>query len=214
MPAGLFLLFLIFSFASNFGSPYPSLTIFLYMSVSLLGLLLAIHIHYMMVRSGMIPFILAKPQSKEFNHLVEEILLHEEFIKLKDYHHHTNHIYDHVVRVSYLAYSISKVCGLDYKAAARGGLLHDFFLYDWRERKATDISRGLHGKEHPQIALENARLHFEVSELEADIILKHMFPKTRPAPRYLESAVVSFSDKVSTLYEYAHHYAGRLAKSN
>jgi uncharacterized protein len=199
--------------ASDLGRPYPSPTIFLYLLASLLGLLLAIHIHYMMVRSGMIPFMLAKPQSKEFNNLVEDILVHEEFIKLKNYFHHTNHIYDHVVRVSYIAYTISKVCGLDYKAAARGGLLHDFFLYDWRERKANDTSRALHGKEHPQVALENARLHFEISELEADIILKHMFPKTRPAPRYLESAVVCFSDKVSTLYEYYHHYVSRIVQS-
>jgi uncharacterized protein len=214
MPAIFFIMFLISCITSTLDRPYPSPTIFLYMLASLLGLLMAIHIHYMMVRSGMIPFIFAKPQSNEFHTLVGDILVHDEFIKLKNYHHHTNHIYDHVVRVSYIAYAVSKVCGLDYKAAARGGLLHDFFLYDWRERKATDISRALHGKEHPQIALENARQHFEVSELEEDIILKHMFPKTRPAPRYLESAVVSFSDKVSTLYEYAHHYAGRLAKTN
>ena len=212
MPASLFVLFMISWIASTLGRPYPSPTIFLYLLASLLGLLLAIHVHYMMVRSGMIPFILAKPQSKEFNNLVEDILVHDEFIKLKNYYHHTDHIYDHVVRVSYIAYTISKVCGLDYKAAARGGLLHDFFLYDWRERKASDSSRALHGKEHPQIALENARLHFEVSELEADIILKHMFPKTRPAPRYLESAVVSLSDKVSTVYEYYHHYLSRLVQ--
>ncbi len=212
MPVSLFILFMIMCIASDLGRPYPSLTIFLYLLASLLGLLLAIHVHYMMVRSGMIPFILAKPQSKEFNNLVEDILIHDEFIKLKNYFHHTDHIYDHVVRVSYIAYTISKVCGLDYKAAARGGLLHDFFLYDWRERKASDSSRALHGKEHPQIALENARLHFEVSELEADIILKHMFPKTRPAPRYLESAVVCFSDKVSTVYEYCQHYVGRIAQ--
>jgi uncharacterized protein len=172
------------------------------MSVSLLVLLLGIHLHYMMVRSGMIPFILPKPRPQEFHILVEDILIHDEFLKLKDYHHHTGHIYDHVVRVSYISYAISKVLGLDFKAAARGGLLHDFFLYDWRERKATDQSKALHGREHPQIALANARRYFEVNELEEDIILKHMFPKTRPVPRYLESAVVSFSDKISTVYEY------------
>jgi uncharacterized protein len=163
----------------------------------------------MMVRAGLIPFLIPRPIAWEFNQLVQDILLHEEFLKLKDYFHHTNHIYDHVVRVSYISYVISKIFKLDYKAAARGGLLHDFFLYDWRERKATDANRLLHGREHPHIALANARMYFEVNELEADIILKHMFPKTKPVPRYLESAVVSLSDKISTLYEYFQYYTER-----
>ena len=97
---------------------------------------------------------------------------------------------------------IAKALRLDYRAAARGGLLHDFFLYDWRERKATDTSKAMHGREHPHIALANARGQFEVSDLEADIIVKHMFPKTLPMPRYKESFVVSLSDKISSVYEY------------
>jgi uncharacterized protein len=144
----------------------------------------------------------AKPQRREFFMLTDDILFHREFVKLKGYFHHSNHIYDHVVRVAYISYSITKVLGLNYKAAARGGLLHDFFLYDWREKKAKDTHKSLHGKEHPYIALKNARACFEVSDLEADIIVKHMFPKTRAMPRYSESFVVSLSDKIAAIYEY------------
>ena len=134
--------------------------------------------------------------------LVEDILQHEQFLKLKEFRHHTNHIYDHAWRVSYLSYRISKALGMDYQAAARGGLLHDFFLYDWRERKESDVKRSSHGKEHPFIALANAKAYFSVNKMEEDIITKHMFPKTRALPRYKESVVVSISDKLSAIYEY------------
>ncbi len=139
---------------------------------------------------------------REHDLLVQDILQHEEFLRLKEYFHHSNHIYDHVKRVSYLSYRISKALGFDYTASARGGLLHDFFLYDWRVRKATDPKRSLHGKEHPFIALENARRYFSVSAKEEDIIVKHMFPKTLALPRYKESVVVSISDKLAAIYEY------------
>ncbi len=136
--------------------------------------------------------------------LVQDILNHEQFLALKKYRHHTNHIYDHVLRVSYVSYRISKSLGLDYVAAARGGLLHDFFLYDWRERKAHDEKRSTHGKEHPFIALANAQQYFTINDKEADIIVKHMFPKTHALPLYPESVVVNISDKVSAIFEYLH----------
>ncbi|MDY0244869.1 MAG: hypothetical protein RBQ89_08635, partial [Sphaerochaeta sp.] len=107
---------------------------------------------------------------------------------------------------SYISYRISKALGLDYHAAARGGLLHDFFLYDWRERKSQDEKRSLHGKEHPYIALENAQKYFTVNAKEADIIVKHMFPKTLSLPRYRESFIVSLSDKIAAVYEYSQRF--------
>ncbi len=138
----------------------------------------------------------------EHARLVEDILNHEQFLKLKNYRHHHDDIYDHVARVSYMSYRITRALGLDYMSAARGGLLHDFFLYDWRERKATDAHHSSHGKEHPYIALENSKKYFNVNEKEADIIVKHMFPKTLALPRYSESYIVSLSDKISAIYEY------------
>ncbi len=173
-----------------------------FLVITQVSLLLAYHLHSSMVRIGRIPFLFDRPLRKEYILLVDDILTNQEFRKLKEFHHHTNHIYDHVIRVSYISYVIAKALHLDYRSAARGGLLHDFFLYDWRECKASDTSRALHGREHPHIALANARQQFEVSDLEADIIVKHMFPKTRPMPRYKESFVVSLSDKVSSVYEY------------
>ena len=181
--------------------------------ISQVSLLAAYHLYSSMARIGRVPFLLARPQHKEYILLVDDILLNLEFCKLKGFFHHTNHIYDHVVRVSYISYVIAKALGLNYRSAARGGLMHDFFLYDRRERKVTDTSKAMHGREHPHIALANARAQFEVSDLEADIIVKHMFPKTRAMPRYKESFVVSLSDKISVVYEYYESMKKRLMQS-
>ncbi|MGH0054566.1 MAG: HD domain-containing protein [Sphaerochaetaceae bacterium] len=184
-------------YTSRYLSLFQQLSTFptelLFLLFSLVSFLLAYTIH----RSYRIQY------TREHELLVSDILTHEVFLKLKEYQHHVDHIYDHVKRVSYLSYRISKALGLDYHAAARGGLLHDFFLYDWRERKSQDTKRSAHGKEHPFIALNNAQKYFSVNKMETDIIDKHMFPKTLSLPRYRESFIVSLSDKLAAAYEYA-----------
>lgn len=209
LPKGLFSLYVLSEVFPGQYHVLSFLTANLFPFLSLIMLMIGIDAHYSMVRRGRRPYALPRPRRREFIALVSDIMRHGEFAKLKDYFHHTNHIYDHVVRVSYISYAIAKALQLDYQAAARGGLLHDFFLYDWRERKATDEKRSLHGKEHPHIALHNARTHFEVNEMEADIIVKHMFPKTMALPRYRESLVVSLADKIATVVEYAIHCTRR-----
>ncbi len=122
IPIGIFLIAFIPCLVSAQFVFFPSTSLALILVFSFLLLLIGFHIHYMMVRAGLIPFLIPRPVSFEFNQIVQDILLHEEFLKLKDYFHHTNHIYDHVVRVSYISYVMSKILRLDYKAAARGGL--------------------------------------------------------------------------------------------
>lgn len=143
------------------------------------------------------------PFEKEFYDLIREISTHEEFLKLKDYFHHNSSIYDHVIKVSYFAYRIAKVLKLDYRSAARGGMLHDFFLYDWRNHDEPDLAREkYHGVEHPWIALSNAEKYFTLNDIEKDIILKHMWPLTFVPPRYKESFVVTFADKYLSSREF------------
>ena len=74
----------------------------------------------------------------------------------------------------------------------RGALLHDYFLYDWHEKGE---NHRLHGFYHPKRALLNARKHFDLNGIEEDIIIKHMFPLTFPAPKYKESVIVCIVDK-------------------
>lgn len=112
-------------------------------------------------------------------------------------HRNTNCL-EHSINVSYKSYLICRGLGLDYQSAARGGLLHDFFLYDWH---ITKPKNGLHGLTHPGTALKNADEKFSLNEIEKDIIEKHMWPLTLKLPKYEESFVVSFVDKRCTLRE-------------
>lgn len=108
--------------------------------------------------------------------------------------------YDHCLFVAYASFTLCRALGLDYRAAARGGMLHDLYLERWDE---TDISRFARLLAHPYLALENAR-RFSLSEKECDIIVKHMWPLTRPLPRYAESFCVTLADKLCALVEQLH----------
>lgn len=111
--------------------------------------------------------------------------------------------YHHSVLVSYSGYRLCAALGLDARAAARGGLLHDLYLYNWQDKHSHPGIR--HGSEHPAVALKNARARFLVTEKEADIIATHMFPWT-PTKFYgcLESLVVSTMDKLCAAAELLH----------
>ena len=100
---------------------------------------------------------------------------------------------EHCLMVAFLSYTICRMIGLNFYVAARGGLLHDLFLYDWHKPNPYP---GLHGFSHPKIALHNAQKYFYLTPLEEEIIRTHMWPLTFWAfPKHLESFVVcSFGD--------------------
>jgi len=87
---------------------------------------------------------------------------------------------------------------IDKDSLVRGALLHDYFLYDWHVKGA---SEGLHGFTHPRTALRNASRDFELNDIEKDIIVKHMFPLTPFPPMHRESIIVSLADKWCALAE-------------
>lgn len=103
---------------------------------------------------------------------------------------------EHCNHVSYYSFIICKVLKLDFKSAARGGLLHDYFLYDWHYSPYR-----LHGFFHPRYALLNATRDFCLNEIERDIIIKHMWPLTLTPPKYKEAFIVSMADKYCTVVE-------------
>lgn len=142
---------------------------------------------------------------EEYLEIVGDILENEKFQELKDFYHHNSSIYVHSLRVSYYSYKVAKTLELDHVAVARGGLLHDFFTYDWREYKKVKSNKN-HGLEHPKTALKNAERHFEVSAIEQDIILKHMWPKAFGLPKFKESILVSMIDKYCATEEFYFGY--------
>lgn len=109
---------------------------------------------------------------------------------------------EHCKKVSIISYKVCKFLNFDYKSAARGALLHDFFLYDWHN---PDSHNGLHGFNHSRISLKNATKHFKLNKIEKDIILKHMWPLTLKPPRFKESIIVSIVDKICSSKEITLH---------
>lgn len=132
---------------------------------------------------------------------VEDILNNTAFISMKDYiQHGGTTCLEHCIDVSYRSYRSCKRLGLDARGAARAGLLHDLFLYDWHQKSKITGGR-FHGFRHPRRALENAQREFELTDLEKEVILKHMWPLTVVPPGRKEAYVVLWHDKVCSLQE-------------
>lgn len=130
---------------------------------------------------------------REYEKCIYDLIQHEMVGTMKNFIQHGDiNCLEHSLYVSYSSYLICKRLGLDYRSAARGGLLHDFFLYDWHNTKP---HKGLHGFVHPNIALQNANRYFNLNDREKDIIQKHMWPLTLRLPRYKEAFVVLLADK-------------------
>lgn len=136
---------------------------------------------------------------RKYTILVNDILENRDFLRLLDITHHECNRFDHSVRVSYWSYRIGKLLKLDYEKIARASLLHDFFFEDntSSDRKTKAITM----VKHPKYALDNAKKYYELSDLEEDIILSHMFPIVPRLPRYFESWMVDFVDDIVSVYE-------------
>ena len=144
-------------------------------------------------------------ESREYFEFVKDLLDNEVVSEMKKFrHHYSTTCYQHCLNVSYYNYIVCKKLGLSAKAAARAGMLHDLFLYDWRDepRKKGELP---HGFTHPRIALENAKEHFELDKVEEDMIIKHMWPLTVKLPRYAESYVIVMIDKYAAMLEFGVH---------
>ena len=132
-----------------------------------------------------------------FLSLVDDLLDTEPVQRLDPFPHHaTSSRLQHSVNVAYYSFLLCRQLGLDYRSAARGGLLHDLFFYDLANKKDGPQHTWL----HPEIALQNAEELTELTETERDIILCHMWPRAH-FPRHLESFIVSMMDKVAFLTE-------------
>lgn len=134
--------------------------------------------------------------NKEFNSIITDIINHDDFQKMKNITHHGITRFNHSLRVSYYTYLVTKKLKLNYVESTRAALLHDFFTDETSEMKTKKALR-----EHPKIALENSKKYFELSDMQEDIILKHMYPITTKMPKYKESWIVDVVDDVASLYE-------------
>lgn len=140
---------------------------------------------------------------EEFQSLVNELIQNETVLEMKQYRqHYETDCFDHCYRASYYCYKICKKIKLDYKSAARGAMLHDLFLYDWREKSDR---KGLHAFTHGRFALENANKLFKLNKIEQNMILRHMWPVTIIPPKYLEGFILTIVDKHCAIEEFVEH---------
>lgn len=135
----------------------------------------------------------------EFNDIIKELIENPTVQEMKKYRQHCDtSCYEHCYLASYYCYKICKKLKLDYQSAARAAMLHDLFLYDWRDPNS---HKRWHAFNHPQTAYDNASKLFELNKKEKDIILKHMWPTTLPLPRYKESFILTLVDKYCAIVE-------------
>lgn len=136
-------------------------------------------------------------------------LLENDLVKKMDYfiQHGITTTLKHSIDVSYKSYKIAKKMDLDYVAAARAGLLHDFYLYDWHDLGKEKSLFKKHGYTHSTTALVNAKDNFKLSEKEENIILSHMWPlNLTKIPKYKESMLVCMVDKYISTKETVNPY--------
>lgn len=147
----------------------------------------------------------------EYKECLEGILDHEQVKKLDLHTQHCNTSrLQHSINVSYYSFLICRKFGWDYRSAARAGLLHDLYFYDWR---VTKYLRSGHASWHPRVALDNARKITELNKVEIDAIEKHMWPCTPVPPRYIESYVITFVDKTCAVFEFTERKCAQIAET-
>jgi uncharacterized protein len=129
----------------------------------------------------------------EFYTHIADLLENDKVRKLDNFiHHYCFTRLKHSLDVAYISFMIARILRWDSRSVARAGLLHDLYLYDWREEH---IKKSVHVRKHPKAALENARSICELTVQEEDIILRHMWLATLRPPRYKEGYIVTFVDK-------------------
>lgn len=137
-------------------------------------------------------------KNKEFLTIINPFLQSEEYLKLQYFYQHigTTRL-EHCVRVAKYSYLISKRIKIDYISCTRAAMLHDFFLYDRKEKEV----KGRHPKAHALEAANNANKYFSVNKQEIDAIQYHMWPLIIGRPHYSIGWIVQLADKIAAVIE-------------
>jgi uncharacterized protein len=141
---------------------------------------------------------LTSTEKKEYDEYLQELMHDPYLLRMKCFvHHHKMRTFDHAVRVAKEAYKIAqRLPGkVDMKSLLRGAMLHDYYLYNWRDHELWHYH---HIKKHPKIAYVNACRDFDdLNSTEKDIILHHMWPHPFLAlPHTREAWIVMMADKI------------------
>lgn len=145
--------------------------------------------------------ILHDEETKEFYEFIKDLLVDEYVLEMQNFvHHYSTTCYQHCINVSYYNYLLCRKLGLNKREGARGGMLHDLFLYNWRNIKRQK-GEPYHAFRHGRAALFNAKKRFVLSKHEENMIISHMFPLSYDMPKYRESFVITLVDKYCAVLE-------------
>lgn len=142
--------------------------------------------------------------SNYFFENIKDIISNENFQSMKKYiQHGKTSVYTHSLILAYICYKKSlKYKNIDRRSLIRGALLHDYFLYDWHLPRIISKRKGLHGYNHPKVALNNANNDFKLNKKEKNIIRSHMWPLTFfHMPLSKEAWLVCKYDKILSIKE-------------
>ena len=125
---------------------------------------------------------------------------------MRQFRQHTvSNTFNHVCHVARMSHKIEKKLHVkvDEKSLLRGAVLHDYYLYDFREHP---MSAYRHGTSHAGTALKNAEEKFNLNETEKNIIYSHMWPlNLTHIPRCREAWIVTLADKICAFEEMVLH---------
>lgn len=130
----------------------------------------------------------------QYVELVGDLLKNDVVDTMKQYRHHGD-INTHYHSV-YVSYTVMKMCNrtkrVDTRETVRAALLHDFYLYEWYTEKHEEK----HAWYHPKEAVRNIEKYFGgLTDVQRDMILKHMWPLILTPPKYLEGWILTAADK-------------------
>lgn len=147
-------------------------------------------------KKGMIPmsYLSRKLREREFLDLTRELLDSDQVRMMGRWKHHGPvTTLDHSLFVAFSTYRIARRLRLDVRAAVRGALLHDLYLYDSKDKSAHPGNQCF---DHPRFAARNAAALTPLSPKEKNIILSHMWPLGGALPRSLEAWMVDLVDTI------------------
>lgn len=157
----------------------------------------------MIVKGEMIQYMMNR-HHQSFYEVVKQLLSTEEVQSMLQWKHHAHvSCFDHSLFVAYSAYRTARLLRLNSVAVARAALLHDLYLYDPKDKSAHPGNQCF---DHPRIAAENAQRLTELTEMERNIILSHMWPLGGALPRSVEAFLVDLVDTICAGVEFSGLY--------
>jgi len=151
-----------------------------------------------------------KLREEKFAELTEKYFASSRFRMMGQYiQHGKTTTLEHAENVAWVSFLVNEKMHLnaDEKELVESAMLHDFYLYDWHDG---DPSRKRHGFTHAELAGNNAKKEFNVSDKTQKAIKSHMWPlNITKVPRSREAVILCIVDKYCAMVEMLRGAKGR-----